>query len=101
MTPADVAFTRIILCSEVVFALLGLAYFGLFGQRAKIAIARFVVLVFPFASAAFVGVALAFDVPLVAKVLLWMPAALTVFAVVLSRVVIRLYRSASKAKSKR
>ena len=59
------------------------------------------VLVFPFASAAFVGVALAFDVPLVAKVLLWMPAALTVFAVVLSRVVIRLYRSASKAKSKR
>ncbi len=100
MTPSDAVFSRIIIGSEVALALLGLAYFRLFGQRARRAVARFGFRVFPFASAAFVGVALAFDVSLVVKVLLWLPATFTVLALLLSQVVSRRYRAALKAKSK-
>jgi hypothetical protein len=101
MTPSDVMFSRIIFGSEVVFALLGLAYSRLFGRRAKVMVARVVPRVFPIASAAFVGVALAFDLPLVAKVLLWMPAAVTVCAFLLGQVVARQIRLALKAKQKK
>ncbi len=40
MTSPDVVFARIVIGSVAAFALLALAYFRLFGHRAKVAVAR-------------------------------------------------------------
>jgi hypothetical protein len=63
-------------------------------------VARVVPRVVPIASAAFAGVALAFDLPLVTKVLLWIPAAVTVFAFLFGLVVARQIKLALKSKPK-
>ena len=100
MTQSDVVFSRIILGSGVALALLGLAYFRLFGKRAKAAVATVVLKSLPIVSVAFVGVALAFDLPLVAKVLLWIPAAVIAFAVLFGQLFARRIKSALKTKPK-
>jgi hypothetical protein len=94
MTPADVAFSRIIVGSEVAFVLLALAYFRLFGRRAKVAVARLFAVLFPFVCVASASAAIALDLPLVVKVLLWLPSAWGVFACLLVLIMSRFMRSA-------
>ena len=101
MTPSDDAFSRIIIGSEVAFVLLSLAYFRLFGRRARLAVARLIPVLLPVVCVASAGAALAFDLPLVLKVLLWLPSAFIVFAYLVGLIVSRVMRSAWKTSSKK
>ena len=101
MNPPDDAFSRIIIGSEVVFVLLALAYFRLFGQRAKVAVARLFPVLLPFVCVASAGATIVFDLPLVVKVLLWLPPACSVLAYLFGLVVSRVIKSAVKTSSKK
>jgi len=100
MTPSDDAFSRIIIGSVVAFGLLALAYFGLFGQRAKVAVLRRLSIIVPTVGAAAIGAAIAFELPLVANVLLWLLGASSVALCVVVVIFARSVRSAFKAKPK-
>jgi hypothetical protein len=100
MTPPDAVFARVIIGSVVAFALLALAYFRLFGQRAKVAVSRHLSILLPTVGVAAVGASIAFDLPLVAKVLLWLVGASSVFVCLLALIATRSVRSALKAKPK-
>jgi hypothetical protein len=69
MTSSEVAFSRAIIASVVAFCVLAVAYFRLYGQRARVAVARHLGILLPCVGAASVGASIAFELPLVAKVL--------------------------------
>ena len=98
MTPSDVAFSRAIIASVVVFAVVALACFRPFGQRVMIALVRRLPVLLPTVGVASVGASLVFDLPLVAKVLLWLLGASSVFVCMLALIAIRSMRSVSKAR---
>jgi hypothetical protein len=100
MTPSDVAFSRVILGSVVAFGLVALAYFRLFGQRAKVAVSRRLSILLPIVGVGSVGASLAFDLPLVAKGLLWFLGASSLFVCLLALIAGRSMRSLLKAKPK-
>lgn len=101
MTPSDDAFSRMIIGSEVVFVLLALAYFRLFGRRAKVAVGRLFPVLLASVCVASASSAIALDLPLVVKVLLWLPSALSVFACLLLLIMSRVMRSALKTSRKK
>ena len=100
MTPPDVVFVRVIIGSVAAFALLALAYFWLFGRRAKVAVGRHLSILLPTTGVAAVGASIALDLPLVAKVLLWLVGAPSLFVCLLALIATRSMRSALKAKPK-
>ncbi len=100
MTPDDVEFSRVIIGSVMAFGLLALAYFRLFGHRAKVAVAGRLSILLPGAGVASVVASLAFDPPLVAKVLLWLLAASIASFYLLGLIAHRSLRSALKTKPK-
>jgi len=96
MTSSNILFERAVIASLLAFALLGTAYFRLVGQRTWIAAIRFA----PFVGLASVGVPIAFEVPLVAKVLFWLLGSATIVVCLLAVVASRSLRSAMKGKTR-
>ena len=100
MTPSEVAFSRAIIGSVVAFAVLSVAYFRLYGQRARVAVARHLGIFLPSVGVASVGALIAFQLPLVAKVLCWFLATSIFLMYLFGTIVARRARASFKAKSK-
>jgi len=100
MTPSEVAFSRAIIGSVVAFGVLAVAYFRMYGQRARVAVARHLGILLPSVGVASVGASIAFELPLVAKVLCWVLAASIFLMYLFGMIVARRARASFKAKSK-
>jgi hypothetical protein len=98
MTPDDVQFSRVIIGSVLAFTLLAATHF-LLPARVAAAMRRFR----PVIGVASAGVAIAFDPPLVAKVLLWLVASLYVLLpaafVILSPLIKRLRKRKRRTRA--
>ena len=94
MPSSDVEFVRVIIGSVAVLALLGLAYFRFFGQRAKIAVVGHLWVLPPVAALASAGALIAFDLPPFGKALACVLGGASVLVYLLGLILVRSTRSA-------
>jgi len=94
MPPSDVEFARVILGSVAALGLLGLAYFRLFPQRAKIAVVRHLWILPRVAALASVGALIAFDLPPLGKAFAWVVVGSSVLVYLLGLILLRSTRAA-------
>jgi len=101
MPASDVAFARVILGSVVALGLLGLGYFGRFGQRAKIAVARRIWILPPTVALASVAALIALDMPPFVKALVWVLGSASVLLCLSAVIVTRSMRSVLSPRRRR
>jgi hypothetical protein len=101
MPPSDVEFARVVIGSVAALGLLGLAYFRLFGQRAKIAVVRHLWILPPMTALASAGALIAFDLPPFGRALAWLLGASSVLVYVLGLILLRSTRSALRPSGRR
>jgi hypothetical protein len=100
MPLSDVAFSRATIGSLVAFGVLTLVYFRLYGRRATIVVTRHLSILLPCAGLVSIGGAIAFDAPLVVRVILCFLGGSIAFAYLLALIVFRPSRFFSKPAAK-